>query len=102
LIRGLVEGTTVQKVLEKELGAGEVKTVFVNNVSRSFDHVLADGDRVGLFLPVAGGLGDTLATCPKSQGAQGLGPQNRFPLSQGAVEGGQQPLLILWQRPRQG
>ena len=57
LIRELAEGTTVQKLLENELGVplGEIKTVFVNGVSRSFDHVLADGDRVGIFPPVAGG-----------------------------------------------
>ncbi len=57
LVRELAEGTTVQKLLENELRVppGEVKTVFVNGVSRSFDHVLADGDRVGIFPPVAGG-----------------------------------------------
>ena len=57
LVRELAEGTTVQKLLEKELGVppGEVKTVFVNGLSRSFDYVLADGDRVGIFPPVAGG-----------------------------------------------
>ena len=57
LVRELAEGTTVQKLLEGELGVppGEVKTVFVNGVSRSFDHVLSDGDRVGIFPPVAGG-----------------------------------------------
>jgi len=39
LARELAEGTTVQKFLEKELGVppGEVKTVFVNGVSRSSD-----------------------------------------------------------------
>lgn len=57
LVRELAEGTTVQKLLEEELGVppDEVKTVFVNGVSRSFDYVLADGDRVGIFPPVAGG-----------------------------------------------
>ena len=57
LVRELAEGTTVQKLLKGELGVppGEVKTVFVNGVSRSFDHVLTDGDRVGIFPPVAGG-----------------------------------------------
>jgi molybdopterin converting factor small subunit len=57
LARELAEGTTVQKLLENELGVppDEVKTVFVNGVSRSFDHVLADGDRVGIFPPVGGG-----------------------------------------------
>jgi molybdopterin converting factor small subunit len=57
LVCELAEGTTVQKFLEKELGIppGEVKIVFINGVSRSFDHVLADGDRVGIFPPIAGG-----------------------------------------------
>ncbi len=57
LVCELGEGTTVQEFLEKELGVppGEVKSVFVNGVSRSFDHVLSDGDRVGIFPPVAGG-----------------------------------------------
>lgn len=57
LVHELVEGTTVQKLLEKELGVppGEVKTVFVNGVSRRSDHVLADGDQVGIFPPIAGG-----------------------------------------------
>jgi molybdopterin converting factor small subunit len=57
MVRESAEGTTVQKLLEKELGGppGEVKTVFVNGASRSFDHVLADGDRVGIFPPVGGG-----------------------------------------------
>jgi len=57
LVRELAEGTTVQKLLKNELRVppGEVKTVFVNGVSRRFDHVLADGDRVGIFPPVGGG-----------------------------------------------
>jgi molybdopterin converting factor small subunit len=57
LVRELAEGTTVQKLLENELGVppGEVKTVFVNGITRRFDHVLADGDRVGIFPPVGGG-----------------------------------------------
>jgi len=57
LVRELAEGTTVQKLLEEELGVppGKVKTVFVNGISRSFDYVLADGDRIGIFPPVGGG-----------------------------------------------
>ena len=57
LVCDLAEGTSVQKLLENELGVppGEVKIVFVNGLSRSFDHVLADGDRVGIFPPVAWG-----------------------------------------------
>jgi molybdopterin converting factor small subunit len=57
LIRELAEGATVQKLLENELGVppDEVKIVFVNGITRRFDHVLADGDRVGIFPPVGGG-----------------------------------------------
>jgi sulfur-carrier protein len=53
----LVDGTTVRKLLEETLGVppDQVKTVFVNAVSQRFDYVLADGDRVGIFPPVAGG-----------------------------------------------
>jgi molybdopterin synthase sulfur carrier subunit len=53
----LAEGTTIQKFLENDLGVppGEVKTVFVNGLSQRFDHVLANGDRLGIFPPVAGG-----------------------------------------------
>jgi molybdopterin converting factor small subunit len=56
LVCELAEGTILQK-LEKELGIppGEVKTAFVNGVSRRSDYVLADGDRVGIFPPIAGG-----------------------------------------------
>jgi len=57
LVRELAEGTTVQELLEGELRVppNEIKTVFVNGMSRSFDYVLADGDRVGIFPPVGGG-----------------------------------------------
>jgi molybdopterin converting factor small subunit len=63
LIGESAEGTTVQKLVEKELGGppGEVKTVFVNGASRSFDHGLADGDRVGIFPLVGGGWGTNLS-----------------------------------------
>jgi len=32
-----------------------VQLVFVNGRSRPLDHVLADGDRVGIFPPIGGG-----------------------------------------------
>jgi len=53
----LADGTTVRELLEGTLGVppDQVKTVFVNAVSRRFDYILADGDRVGIFPPVAGG-----------------------------------------------
>jgi len=52
----LPEGATV-KELEEQLGIplDQVKTVFVNGISRPPEHVLSDGDRVGIFPPVAGG-----------------------------------------------
>ena len=34
---------------------GEIKIVFVNGVTVDLDHVLHDGDRVGIFPPVGGG-----------------------------------------------
>ncbi len=53
----LPEGTTVGQLVEQELGIPPqvVKTVFINGVTRDMDYVLADGDRVGIFPPVAGG-----------------------------------------------
>jgi molybdopterin converting factor small subunit len=52
----LEEGTTVgQLVQQLGLPEDEVKVVFVNGISRDGDHVLADGDRVGIFPPVGGG-----------------------------------------------
>jgi len=51
------EGTTVGDLLAHELNVplNEVKTVFVNGVSRAFDYVLADGERVAAFPAVGGG-----------------------------------------------
>lgn len=52
----LEEGTTVRQLLEKlGIPTEVVKTTFVNGVAQKLDHVLADGDRVGVFPPVAGG-----------------------------------------------
>jgi molybdopterin synthase sulfur carrier subunit len=47
---------TVKDVLEK-LGVPEkeVKNVIVNGRRRGIDHRVADGDRVALFPPIAGG-----------------------------------------------
>lgn len=57
VVSELAEGTVLQRFLDETLGLppGLVKTVFVNGVSRSFDYVLADGDRVGIFPLIAGG-----------------------------------------------
>ena len=53
----IAEGTTIRQILEDEVGVppDEVKTVFVNGLARDFDHALGDGDRVGIFPPIAGG-----------------------------------------------
>lgn len=50
------QGTTVAGLLDK-LGVPEetVKIVFVNGVHAGGDRSLEDGDRVGVFPPVAGG-----------------------------------------------
>ena len=51
------DGTTVDALIEKELGipGTVVKQVFVNGAVRRGCHTLGDGDRVGIFPPIAGG-----------------------------------------------
>ncbi len=34
---------------------GEIKAVFVNGRSAEDDHLLSDGDRIGIFPPIGGG-----------------------------------------------
>ena len=52
----LPEGATVADLIrELELPDKEVKLIFVNALFRDRDHVLADGDEVGIFPPVGGG-----------------------------------------------
>ena len=50
------QGATVRDLLAS-LGvpAGEVKLIFANGLSRDLEHVLADGDDLGIFPPVGGG-----------------------------------------------
>jgi sulfur carrier protein ThiS len=49
-------GTTVGDVVARlGLPPEEVAIVMVNGVHRDADHVLAEGDRLALFPPIAGG-----------------------------------------------
>lgn len=56
LFLSLPEGSSVAQ-LEARLGIpeGEIKTVFVKGIIVKEDHVLSDGDEVGIFPPIAGG-----------------------------------------------
>jgi len=50
------EGTKVRGLLEQlKIPAHAVKLVFLNGVHARGDEILKDGDRVGVFPPVAGG-----------------------------------------------
>ena len=50
------KGTTVGDLLLRlQLPYEVVKVAFVNGRSRRVEHLLADGDEVGLFPPVGGG-----------------------------------------------
>jgi molybdopterin converting factor small subunit len=52
----LKEAETVKDVLEKlGIPEKEVKNVIINGRRRDLNHLLADGDRVALFPPIAGG-----------------------------------------------
>ncbi len=53
----LKEGTALGELIENELGIPleAVKNAFVNGVSKEDSYLLADGDRVGIFPPIAGG-----------------------------------------------
>jgi molybdopterin converting factor small subunit len=49
-------GATVGDLVRRlDLPVEEVKIVFVNALVRELDHVLADGDELGIFPPVGGG-----------------------------------------------
>jgi molybdopterin converting factor small subunit len=52
----LESGSTVGSLLQAmTLPEDEIKIVFVNNLVREQDHVLEDGDQLGIFPPVGGG-----------------------------------------------
>ena len=50
------EGATIKVLLENlEVPLETVKLIFINGVHAKYDDVLKDGDRLGVFPPVAGG-----------------------------------------------
>jgi sulfur-carrier protein len=50
------KGMTVEELLESiKVPLDAVRVVFVNGVHAEADRVLSEGDRVGVFPPVAGG-----------------------------------------------
>jgi molybdopterin converting factor small subunit len=50
------KGTTVKDVLERMgVPLGEVKLIFLNGIRSEMESPLNDGDRLGVFPPVAGG-----------------------------------------------
>jgi sulfur-carrier protein len=50
------EGTTIKALLEElKVPLETVKLIFVNGVHAKDDDVLKEGDRLGVFPPVAGG-----------------------------------------------
>ena len=50
------EGTSLSHIHEMlKIPAEEVKRAFVNGIIRDHEHRLSDGDRVGIFPPIAGG-----------------------------------------------
>ena len=52
----LPDGATIEQLIEHlRLPATEVKIVFVNGITQKREHVLDDGDQVGVFPPAGGG-----------------------------------------------
>lgn len=50
------KGTSIQKLLEQyNVPAESVKIIFLNGVHAEGDEILNEGDRVGVFPPIAGG-----------------------------------------------
>ena len=50
------EGTTVNKLLARlKIPSDEIKLIFLNGIHAVGDEALKDGDRLGVFPPVAGG-----------------------------------------------
>ena len=54
--QALPTGATIADLIDKlGLPKDEVKLVFVNAHFREWDHILSDGDEIGIFPPVGGG-----------------------------------------------
>lgn len=52
----LDDGATIRHIFARlGLPESEVKRVFVNGLSRGYEHILSEGNRVAIFPPVAGG-----------------------------------------------
>ena len=52
----LPEGSTLTDLIDAlALPCEDVKQVFVNGRAQPFDHILKDGDQVGIFPPIGGG-----------------------------------------------
>ncbi len=52
----LPEGAAVGQLVEHlQLPTDQIKIIFVNGIVRGKEHVLGDGDEVGVFPPVGGG-----------------------------------------------
>lgn len=50
------DGSTLDDLIAAlALPRAEVKQVFVNGRARPLDHILAEGDEVGIFPPIGGG-----------------------------------------------
>jgi len=52
----LPPGSTLDDlIVALQLPRDEVKQVFVNGRARPLDHILAEGDEIGIFPPIGGG-----------------------------------------------
>jgi molybdopterin converting factor small subunit len=52
----VAEGSTIRSILENlKVPLDSVKIIFLNGLHANGDELLKDGDRVGVFPPVAGG-----------------------------------------------
>lgn len=55
-IREVSEGTTILAILQElQVPMDKVKLIFLNGLRARGDEILHEGDRVGIFPPVAGG-----------------------------------------------